>query len=87
MCFRQCCGAATSLGGSGSPRSRSRIRTKWVGSGSRQNKAAPASNTKFCHFQLFKKFIINASRPWIIFTSVMDPDPYSECGSIHVNIG
>ena len=46
-----------------------------------QNGSAPAPNTKFCHFQLFKKFIINASRPWIIFTSVMDPDPYSECGS------
>ena len=41
----QCCGAATFLGdfGSGWPRSRSRLRLRpnWVGSGSRQKKAAP----------------------------------------------
>ena len=59
----QCCGAATFLGGSGSrsPRSRSRLRLRptWVGSGSRQKKAAPAPYTKFFHFELLKsKFLI-----------------------------
>ena len=37
-CTMQCCGAATFLGGSGSPRSRSRLRPIWVGSGSRHKR-------------------------------------------------
>ena len=45
---KQCCGAATFLGGSSSrsPRSRSqlRLRPTWVGSGSRQKKAAPGGS-------------------------------------------
>ena len=48
----QCCVAVPFLGGSGSPRSRSRLqlRTNWVGSSSRQKKAAPGGtglNTNF----------------------------------------
>ena len=51
-CLKQCCGAASFLSGSGSgiPRSRSPLRPNWVGSGSRQKKAAPAPYAKIFSF-------------------------------------
>ena len=61
--LNQCCGAATFLGGSVSGSLRSRLRPNWVGSGSRQKKAAPAPYT------LITFTVINCSKSCYFVTT------------------
>ena len=66
--LQQCSGATTFVGGSGSPRSRSRLRHRpnWV----QAKKAAPAPYTNIFHFELFKSELLMQGFFCITFTVI-----------------